>query len=105
MTKKTDLSKCTPAVVVYWTESEAGYGQRPDGLTIFRNREDADKGIAEHWEFEKSLNTGGGVPSCYVRPGAPSLCAVPNDIYKDIKKTGYRFHRTPDWLVTMVSPI
>ena len=101
----TDLSNYTPAIVVYWTESEAGWGQRPDGLTIYPNREDADKGIEKHWEFEKSLNPGGGVPSCYVRPSSPTLCAVPNEIYKDIKKTGTRYDRTPDWLITMVTRI
>ncbi len=101
----TDLSKCTPAVVVYWTESEAGWGQRPDGLTIYRSREDADEGIERHWEFEKSLHEGDGVPSCYVKPSSPTLCAVPNDIYKTITSGGMKYDRTPEWLTTMVTRI
>lgn len=51
---------------VDWTESEAGWGQRPDGHTLHFSKEMADAYIKAHWDGMPAT-----VPSCYSRPSEP----------------------------------
>lgn len=56
------------AVKVHWTESESGWGQRPDGTTLHKDMGVAEKYIKEYWDKEKIRNPFRAVPSHYVRP-------------------------------------
>jgi len=96
-----NLKDFAPAIVVYWTESEAGWGPRPDGLTVFTCREDAVAAIKKHWDGEKEKNPSGATPSLYWRPGDPQLCVVRKDVFETIDSSGkYTSKNSPDWLVT-----
>lgn len=61
------------AYVVYWTEFERGWGQRPDGETVHKDKATAEAYIADYWKREKERNAGGGVPDIYSAPGDPRL--------------------------------
>jgi hypothetical protein len=54
-----------------WTESERGWGLRPDGYSLHLTRADRDKFIEQYWEREKAYNEEHGVegvPDEYSRP-------------------------------------
>lgn len=56
--------------VVYletWTESEAGWGTRPDGVTLHLSKEDYHKYVDDYWEREKEYNPSGVTPNEYTR--------------------------------------
>lgn len=50
---------------VRWTESEAGWGQRPDGFTVHRDEAEVKRYIDAYWAAEKARNTSGITPSDY----------------------------------------
>jgi len=60
-----------PAWMITWTESERGWGQRPDGASLHLTQEDSVAYVEAYWEQEKVRNAaagGGGVPDEYERP-------------------------------------
>ena len=63
-------------VKIDWTESEQGWGQRPDGTSLHANMEEANRYIEEFWKEEKERNPSGRVPECYSRPETPELIFV-----------------------------
>lgn len=70
------------AVKIYWTESESGWGQRPDGTTVHKDMDIANKYIADYWKKEKERNPSGDTPSCYVRPDKPEVTPVPVEVFE-----------------------
>lgn len=62
-----------------WTEFDAGWGQRPDGSSIFETREEAENAIAEYWASERRRNPSGVTPSWYIRPSAPYRAIVDDE--------------------------
>lgn len=56
--------KLYPAFVETWTESERGWGTRPDGYTIHLSREAAVKFIED---YNKKHNTAASAPEVYTR--------------------------------------
>jgi hypothetical protein len=58
-------------VEVEWTESERGWGQRPDGFTYYWTTDQALADIAKHWSTMPAE-----APDCYVRPGDPEFVRV-----------------------------
>lgn len=85
------------AHMVEWTESERGWGQRPDGASLHATAEDAKKYIADYWEREKERNPSGETPDEYSRPdsdGFPVL--VSKDVFDKIKASdnGIRLWRS-----------
>ncbi len=70
--------------VVQWTEYERGWGQRPDGLTLFETKEEADAHISQHWEREKVRNPSGRTPDEYSSPDAPALMEVSESLYRAV---------------------
>lgn len=58
-----------PAVLVTWTESERGWGQRPDGASLHLTRDDAKAFIQAYWDrMPARSQLGGDVPDEYSRP-------------------------------------
>lgn len=95
----TRLSDYVPAVVVYWTGSEAGWGPSDEGMTVFRTENLAKKAIDKHWADEKARNTSGEVPSFYIRPSEPQICLITNEKHNELPKNSGRFtsERNPTW--------
>ena len=61
-----------PNTCVYrvdWTEHERGWGCRPDGYSLHRSRDDADKYIADYWDRMPKDH----VPDEYSRNGEPYI--------------------------------
>lgn len=76
-----------PVVLQEWLESEAGWGQRPDGYSVHLSVEDAKAYVDNYWAEEKKRNPSGATPSCYVRPcGNPFVKDVDRDVYQKLKK-------------------
>lgn len=50
-----------------WTESEAGWGTRPDGVTLHLTKEDYQKYVDDYWKREKEYNPSGVTPHEYTR--------------------------------------
>lgn len=76
------------AYLVSWTESERGWGQRPDGVSLHLTQEDAKDYISKHWEEEKKSNAGGGTPDIYVRNdfSEGKLVVINAKCHKDLVK-------------------
>jgi hypothetical protein len=51
------------AILDTWTESESGWGQKPDGCSIHLNKEDYKKYVKDYWDSMPD-----SAPSCYERP-------------------------------------
>jgi hypothetical protein len=67
----------TAVYLVSWTESERGWGQRPDGYTLHATREEADRFIIEYNEKLPKDS----VPECYSYADTPVLVEVPEKLY------------------------
>jgi hypothetical protein len=76
-----------PALLITWTESEAGWGQRPDGASLHLSQEDVTAYIKDYWDREKELNPSGATPHEYSRPDGDRgrLVLVDDNIYEKIK--------------------
>lgn len=79
----------------FWTESERGWGKRPDGYSYHLSREDYNQYVKEYWEREIEQNdaNGGGTPECYSKEnGNPQAVDVNEETYEKIKesKNGFR---------------
>ena len=71
MTTKTKPQKQFVALKLTWTESERGWGQRPDGYSLHETQQDVSAYIAAYWAEEKAYNLKHGItgtPECYSRP-------------------------------------
>lgn len=69
-----------------WIESEAGWGQRPDGWTAHLTLEDCKNYISDYWKREKASNPSGETPNCYSRPsGEPYLIIIKTSFLKKIE--------------------
>ncbi len=84
-----------PAVIMMsLTESERGWGIRPDGASFHLNREDAKQYEEEYWDRMPKE-----VPDEYSRPCAPKIVDVDNKLYEMIKesKNGIRFFSSSEY--------
>jgi len=80
-----------PVVLETWTESEQGWGTRPDGVTIHLNEDDYKKFVENYWEREKA-RTGGKTPYEYTRNDqSPRTVFVSDSVYKKLKKKKNNF--------------
>ncbi len=87
------------AYIETWTESEAGWGSRPDGISLHLSEEDYNKFVNKHWEYEKKLNPSGIVPHEYVRQDNDlRQIRVSDSLYNKILKSkkffGLRFDKS-----------
>ena len=60
---------------IEWTESERGWGQRPDGFTYHKTEADAQKYVDAYWKTMPNE-----VPDCYSRPG-PIAGVIVNRVF------------------------
>jgi hypothetical protein len=60
----------------YWTESEAGWGQRPDGCSLHLTEEDHAAYVADYWAEEKKQNPSGRTPHEYSFPHKHTFIAL-----------------------------
>lgn len=71
-------------VLETWTESEAGWGQRPDGASLHLNKEDYKKFVQEYWDDMPDET-----PHEYSRPNDNlNAVRVSSDLYKKLKGSG-----------------
>ena len=56
-----------PAVVVTWTESERGWGCRPDGVSLHLTTADAAAFIKAYWDWMPPRDAEGSPPDEYTR--------------------------------------
>lgn len=70
---------------VEWTEYERGWGQRPDGTSYHKSKEDAIKYIQE---YDKKYNNEPSAPDCYTKGGSPHLAEVDKKLYNKVMKEG-----------------
>lgn len=79
--QKTDI-KYFSVVYQKWIESESGWGQRSDGVSLHLTTDDHKIFVKKHWDDEKKRNPSGITPSIYTREdGAPGLVDIPEDFY------------------------
>jgi hypothetical protein len=78
-----------PVVMMTWTESESGWGQRCDGATLHLSQDDLTAYIDAYWKREKERNTSGGVPDEYSRPDGDigKIVLVDDELYDEVKAT------------------
>jgi hypothetical protein len=75
-----------------WTESERGWGLRPDGYSLHLSEEDMRRYNQNYWEVEKQSNPGGQVPDEYVRPdNNPVPVLVPADVYAELSANATKY--------------
>lgn len=76
-------NKKFPVVVQEWIESESGWGQRPDGISVHLDTESCKKYIEQYWANEKKRNPSGKTPECYSREdGRPFVKTVGEKVYQ-----------------------
>ena len=73
------------AICQTWTESERGWGQRPDGYSLHLTKEDAGKFEDAYWGRQQALNPG-GTPDEYTRPDQNYFVVrVSPEIFSELK--------------------
>jgi len=93
--------------MVTWTESERGWGLRPDGYSLHETQDDVRAYIDAHWARERTLNAQYGTPDEYSRPDAShgTLTAITKAGAKALReateagKHGIREFRGAEYLV------
>lgn len=76
-----------------WTESERGWGRRPDGFTIHAERKDIERFVREMREQERKVHLAAGLPDDYVPDsysfpdGEPYPALVSDEQYAELKKS------------------
>lgn len=79
------------AYKIHWTEYELGWGQRPDGTTIHKDKQSADKFVLDY-NIRNRVETTSDI---YSRAGLPVLCEVPADIYERLQtEPSFWWHHT-----------
>jgi O-acetyl-ADP-ribose deacetylase (regulator of RNase III) len=84
------------AILETWTESESGWGQRPDGVSLHLTEDDYKEYVKNFWEGKS-----GPAPHEYSREdGNTKVVYVNDDIYNEIKgtKNGLRLWQNPSVL-------
>lgn len=72
---------------INWTEYERGWGSRPDGYTLCRDREAAETRIKEHWA--KYPPRSQGVPDYYIAPSDPFLVEIDDELAEQLEVNGW----------------
>lgn len=86
-----------PAILVSWTESERGWGQRPDGVSLHPTKDLAEEYIKEYWARQPPRDKNGNPPDCYVRPeSARTMVMVDNQLYDEITHSPKKVKRMGD---------
>lgn len=70
---------------VEWTEFERGWGQRPDGVSLHKSKEDAEKYVKD---YDKKHNNEPTAPDCYSKWSTPKLVEVDKKVHDEVMKNG-----------------
>lgn len=74
-----------------WTESERGWGQRPDGYSLHLSVGDMEQFNKEYWDSQPKTAT---VPDEYSRPDVnPKEISVGYTTYKELKASKHGIRR------------
>lgn len=73
------------AWAVHWTEYERGWGQRPDGVSYHKSKEDAEQYVKD---YDKKYNNEPSVPDLYSKGGTPKLEEVSKEVHDRLFKKG-----------------
>lgn len=81
-------------VLQQWTESERGWGRRPDGHSLHIDNEEKEKYVKKYWEDERKSNGSSGTPDEYSFPdGNATLVSIPKKLYDEVvSKKNIRFY-------------
>jgi len=80
--KPVQLSKV--AIMETWTESEAGWGTRPDGVSLHLTKEDYKSFTKEYWDSQDSVAT----PDEYSREdGNPKVVNVSDELFNKLNES------------------
>lgn len=87
---KQSVNKHNGLIALYsfsWTESEAGWGQRPDGFTFHRSYDDALAFVKKQNDINKQQNQ---VPDCYnfTNSDKPILLEVSQELFNYVMENG-----------------
>lgn len=74
------------AYQITWMESESGWGQRVDGISLYPSLQKAEEAISDHWIEEKRRNPSGIVPEIYVRPERPVLVEITKEVHDRLQR-------------------
>lgn len=75
------------AVLVEWTESEAGWGLSPDGVSLHLSKDDAEEYIKAHWAKMPSRDENGSPPKVYERPErGRTLVMIDNELHRELHR-------------------
>lgn len=73
----------------YWTESEKGWGTRPDGYSLHLDKKSLEEYVKEYWRRMPN-----DVPDEYSRPeGTPILVDVDDHLFEEVKSTKFGLRR------------
>lgn len=86
------MEETRPVVVQHWAESERGWGQRPDGVSIHRTVADKDAFIKNYWDSLPKY-----APNEYSFPSGTELVDVSQENYDAISGLGDRYYKRPQW--------
>lgn len=94
-----------PAIIMTWTESERGMGQRPDGASLHLSQEDLREFIRDYWAQEQERNPSGDVPDEYSRPDGDrgTLVLVDEKLHQVISGTKHGLSFTQHAYCDMMS--
>lgn len=70
---------------VEWIESERGWGQRPDGVSLHKNKEEMER-FVQNYESKGSID-------CYSRAIDKKLIEVDETIYREVQMRGSMWER------------
>lgn len=75
------------AIIDSWTETESGWGCRPDGASLHLTKEDYNSYVKKYWK-ELRERYGENTPHEYSHPDEnPRVIKVSNELYEEIKKS------------------
>ena len=78
------------AIIQHWEESEAGWGCRPDGISLHKTEADAIAYNKSYWARQPA----GPAPHEYSRPcGKARLIEIPRSLAAKIKGHGHRMEQ------------
>lgn len=70
-----------------WTEYEKGWGDRPDGTTLYLSLDRARAHIGRHWQALKDKH-GERTPDEYSVPSEPRPIWAPQDLHDKVRDAG-----------------
>ncbi len=70
---------------VEWTEYERGWGSRPDGVSLHKSKEAAEKYVSD---YDKKYNNESSAPDEYTKGGTPELVEVSKKVHDEVMKKG-----------------